>query len=205
MGRGASPLGPQGPTPPNPPAAWEDWWPEKPMAWTVGFALLYFVAYWLTEFITEVAQIVPDRVSLVYIPAFVRVVSVLVAGLAGLLGIFIGTLGVSLIHVGDPVELALANAAASAAGIGLSYWLLLKALGRTSLPLNLPVLVLLTVLYSTFNAVTHGLVWDLIDMGEGLSTTDLAFMMIGDLIGVVLMYFIVRFAIRLIRRPRNAG
>jgi hypothetical protein len=53
--------------------------------------------------------------------------------------------------------------------------------------------------------VTHGLVWDLIDMGEGLSTTDLAFMMIGDLIGVVLMYFIVRFAIRLIRRPRNAG
>lgn len=205
LGRGAPPLGPQGPTPPNPSAAWEDWWPEKPVAWTIGFALLYFVSYWLTAFITEVAQIVPDRVSLVYIPAFVRVVSVLVAGLAGLLGIFIGTLGVSLFYVGDPVALALANAAASTAGIGLSYWLLLQALGKSSLPLNLPVLVLLTVLYSTFNAVTHGLVWDLVEIEDNLSTADLTMMMIGDLTGVVLMYFVVRFVIRLIRRPKSAG
>ncbi len=204
LGRGAPPLGPQGPTPSNSVASWEDWWPEKPMAWAVGFAVFYFLAYWLTDFITELSEVIPDRVSLIYIPAFVRVVSVLVAGLAGLLGIFIGTLGVSILYVGDPAHLALANATASTAGIGLSYWLMLKAMGRSSLPLNLPVLVLLTVLYSTFNAMTHGLVWDLIGMGDGLSTTELALMMIGDLTGVVLMYFILRLGIRYVRRARRS-
>lgn len=174
------------------------------MAWAVGFAVFYFLAYWLTDFITELSEVIPDRVSLIYIPAFVRVVSVLVAGLAGLVGIFIGTLGVSILYVGDPAHLALANATASTAGIGLSYWLMLKAMGRSSLPLNLPVLVLLTVLYSTFNAMTHGLVWDLIGMGDGLSTTELALMMIGDLTGVVLMYFILRLGIRYVRRARRS-
>ena len=203
MGRGAPPLGPQGPTPSNSVASWEDWWPEKPMAWIVGFALLYFAAYWLSDFITDITKIIPDRVSLIYLPAFVRVVSVLVAGLAGLLGIFVGTLAVSLVYLGDPAHLALANASASAAGIGLSYWLLIKAMGRRSLPLNLPVLVLLTVLYSTFNAVIHGLVWDLIGMSDGLSTTDLTLMMIGDLAGVVLMYFVFRSAIRYVRRDKS--
>ena len=173
------------------------------MAWIIGFAFFYFLAYWLTEFITDLAQIIPDRVSLIYIPAFVRVVSVLVAGLAGLLGIFIGTLAVSIIYIGDHAHLALANATASVAGIGLSYWLMLKAMGRSSLPLNLPVLVLLTVIYSTFNAMTHGLAWDLIGMGDGLSTTDLALMMVGDLTGVVLMYFMLRLGIRYVRRARR--
>ena len=200
LGRGAPPLGPQGPTPPNPVAAWDNLWPEKPMAWTIGFAVLYFLAYWLTQFITEIFQIIPDRISLIYIPAFVRMVSIVVAGLAGLLGIFIGTMAVSIVILGDPLSLGLANALASTAGIGLSYWLVLKALGQSSLPLNLPVLVLLTVLYSMFNAVTHGLVWDAIGMGDGLTLTDLVLMMIGDLIGVVLMYFVVRLVTRFFRR-----
>ena len=91
----------------------------------------------------------------------------------------------------------------SAAGIGVSYWLLLKALGQSSLPLNLPVLVLLTVLYSTFNAMTHGLVWDVIGMSDGLTLTDLSLMMLGDLTGVVLMYFVVRLAIRFFCRLKQ--
>lgn len=174
------------------------------MAWTICFALLYFLAYWLTAFITELAQIIPDRISLIYLPAFVRVVSVLVAGLAGLLGIFIGTFAVSTIILSDPAHFALANASASAAGIGLSYWLMLKAMGHRSLPLNLPVLVILTVLYSTFNAMTHGLFWDLLGMDDDLSTTDLTLMMVGDLAGVILMYFILRLGVRYLRRARRS-
>lgn len=173
------------------------------MAWTIGCAVLYFSAYWFTQYITEISQVIPDRISLVYIPAFVRVVSILVAGLAGLLGIFLGTMAVSLLILGDPLSLASANALASAAGIGVSYWLLLKALGQPSLPLNLPVLVLLTVLYSTFNAMTHGLVWDVIGMSDGLTLTDLSLMMLGDLTGVVLMYFVVRLVIRFFRRLKQ--
>ena len=79
-------------------------------------------------------------------------------------------------------------------------------MGTKPLPFTLPMLMVLSVLYCAFNAVIHGLTWELLDVTDYVSTTDLALMMVGDLLGVLLMFGVVRLLLRrstLIAKPLN--
>jgi hypothetical protein len=189
--------------------AFETWWPESPILWIGVFAALYVVTYWATILPTQIWEVVPDRISLLYLPSFIRVVAVLVAGFAGLIGVFIGSLLAAMIFVGDSLLDATWIALASSAGAFAACWLMRQALVTDSLPFTLPVLLVMSVMYSAFNAVLHGLIWSFIGGYESVTLDHVAMMMIGDFFGVIAGFVVTRIGLRLLKLtgllPRSSG
>lgn len=163
----------------------------------VAFGVLYALFFFINLLASPLLDIVPGQIALVFLPAFIRVMAVVVAGFAGALGIAIGSFLVSMVLIELPALQAAWVSVASAAGILLSYWILRQAIREPSLPITLPVLLALSVLYSAINAVIHGLTWWFLGVNEQVSQVDLSLMMLGDLFGVVVMFYALRVALRL--------
>jgi hypothetical protein len=168
--------------------------PERPLGWALGFALLFVVLWQVNILLSPAFEVVPDRVSLIFLPAFARVVAVVVAGGAGVVGIFMGSLFVGLFLVGDPFVMALTNALSSALAPVLAYWLL-RRLGTSHFirgtGLTWSSFMVLTTLCGLMNALVHGAVWSgQQDMSQSL--INLVSMTIGDLVGVVAGLGVVR-------------
>ncbi len=67
-------------------------------------------------------------------------------------------------------------------------------------------LMVLAVLYSAFNAIIHGLAWELLGFDQQATMADLALMMVGDLAGVVLAFALLSLFLRrlpLFAKPVN--
>lgn len=179
-------------------------WPQQPVLWLSVFGLLFVLAFMandgLLALLSSSFQSIPDRIALVFLPAFIRVAAVLVAGLAGLIGISLGSFVISFFYIGDDLGYSALIALTSASGVFIAYWLMLKALQSEQIPFTLINLIVLAVLYSALNALIHGMIWGLIDFEEVIHLQDLAFMMLGDLVGVVLGFYITRLLIRAYQR-----
>ena len=171
--------------------------PERPLSWALGFAALFVLLWQINTLVSPLFDVVPDRVSLVFLPAFARVLAVVVAGGAGVFGIFLGSLFVGLAVVGDPVTMALSNALSSALAPVLAYWLL-RRLGTFDFVrgdgLTWSSFMALTVLCGLMNALVHGAVWSG-QQAMSQSLVNLVSMTIGDLVGVVLGLSIVKLLI----------
>jgi hypothetical protein len=176
----------------------EQWWPAHGIWWAVGFAALYVVLFWLNELISSWASVVEGRISLLFLPAFAKVAAVVVSRLAGLVGLFSGGFLVGLVY-GEPFWAALSVSCVSTAGVFLAYWILLKAMRLDVLPMSLPVLVVLTVLYAPLNAILHAFAWEGLGMSADITAIEIGYMMIGDLLGVVVMFLALRAALRFSR------
>ncbi len=161
----------------------------------MGFAVLYVLLFFINELISPLVGVVDNRISLLFLPAFVRVAAVVVAKLAGVLGLFIGAFVVGISY-GDSTLVALGVACASAVGIFFAYWILSQAMRAASPPLNLPVLIALAALYSPLNAIIHAFAWEWLGISAGITATEITYMMIGDILGVATMFFMVRFGLR---------
>ncbi|MFZ9104859.1 MAG: hypothetical protein ACO3UK_01930 [Burkholderiaceae bacterium] len=156
---------------------------------------MLFVLLWqINTLVSPFFDVVPDRVSLVFLPAFARVVAVVVAGGAGVFGIFLGSLFIGLAVVGDTMTVALTNALSSALAPVLAYWLL-RRLGTSDFVrgdgLTWSSFMLLTVLCGLMNALVHGAVWSG-QQAMSQSLLNLVSMTIGDLVGVVLCLSLVK-------------
>jgi hypothetical protein len=164
------------------------------LGWALGFALLFVVLWQVNSLVSPVFDVVPDRVSLVFLPAFARVVAVVVAGGAGVFGILLGSLFVGLVLVGDPFHLALMNALSSALAPVLGYWAL-RQMGTSDFVqgggLTWSSFLMLSVLCSLFNPMVHGAVWSGQD-AMSQSLVNLVSMTIGDLVGVTLGLLCIR-------------
>jgi hypothetical protein len=172
-------------------------YPERPLSWVFGFACLFVGLWYANSLLSPFFEVVPDRVSLVFLPAFARVVAVVVAGGAGVVGIFMGSLFVGVVLVGDPVQMALTNALSSALAPVLAYWLL-RRLGTSDFVrgdgLTWSSFMALTVLCGLMNAMVHGAVWSG-QQAMSQSLVNLVSMTIGDMVGVVLGLSLVRLLI----------
>lgn len=176
----------------------EWWWPEHGARWALVFASLYVLLFFINDLISPWVSLVDDRIALVFLPAFVRVAAVVVAKLAGLVGLFIGSMVITLVH-GDSLAVALGVSFASAGGILIAYLILLQAMAMKTIPVSLPVLLLLTVLYAPLNAVVHALAWDGFGLAADITALEIAGMMLGDVIGVLSMFFLLRLSARWIK------
>jgi hypothetical protein len=178
-------------------------WPERaPFAWAGAFAFAFVAAYEVNSWIDPWVSVVEARVSLVFLPAFFRVVAVLVAGLAGALGVMLGALVIGLSH-GDPFSTALSQAFFSALAPCLAVFLLRFALRRPVLSFDMSTLLLLAALTSILSAALHGFFWAEFEPDTlvwGVDTVTL--MMVGDLIGVILGFLALRLTVRLLRAIR---
>lgn len=176
----------------------EWWWPENGTRWALVFAALYVLFFFINDLIAPWASVVDDRIALVFLPAFVRVAAVVVAKLAGLVGVFIGSMVIMLVH-GDPLAVALGVSLASAGGILIAYLILLRAVAMKTIPVSLPVLLLLTVLYAPLNAIVHALAWDGFGLTADITALEISYMMLGDILGVLSLFFLLRLSTRWIK------
>jgi hypothetical protein len=175
-------------------------WPEKaPWAWSLGFAVSFVLLYELHRLMEPVVAVVDARVSLIFLPAFVRVVAVLVAGFAGALGIFAGALFLGVVN-GDGLWVATAQAAISASSPCLAVVLLQFAIRRSTRLFDLWTLLLVAGLTSLFSALLHGAFWAEFEptaLSVGAHTVSL--MMFGDLLGIFLGFLLLRLGVALVR------
>lgn len=178
-------------------------WPERaPFAWAAAFALAFVVAYEVSSWLDPWVSVVESRVSLVFLPAFFRVVAVLVAGLAGALGLFLGALFIGLVH-GDSLAVVLPQATLSALAPCLAVCLLRMALRRAMLSFDLVTLLLLGALTSIFSALLHGVYWSTFQSDTLVWGADtITLMMIGDLFGVLLGFVFLSLVVRFVKAIR---
>jgi hypothetical protein len=149
------------------------------------FALLFALLHVVTEIFLGFAEITP-HVSLIYLPAFLRLLHVL------LLGKFKGTLatalgGILLMHGLDGISLiGFMNVACSASGPLLALWLFERVYGRPVSLTSLKDLGLVTVVYCAANAGVHHMVWTIFDPRQLATPEMVVWMMLGDLNGALI-------------------
>jgi len=167
------------------------------LALGVLFPLLHKANGWLFAF----AEISPN-IGLIYLPAFLRLLNVLVLGkfkgtLAGLLGGFI------LLQFNDldPVPLSVVNMLCSSAGPVLAVLLFEHWRGRSVNLLSLKDLGLVTLIYCLTNATLHHFAWALIAPGHLREPQQVLWMMIGDLLGTLIGAYLLKWAAARLQPP----
>jgi hypothetical protein len=170
------------------------------LQWVVGFAAAFMLLHWLTMQAGPLFDIIPGSISLIYLPAFLRVVSIMVAGSSGVVGIGLGVFLMSWAYHDRPLLVSLAETTAACLAIVLAHAALRQAMGVARLPITFWNLIAMTGIYCACNAVTHGIFWGLLEMDFSLAPWQLSLMMVGDLLGVVTMFLISRIVIRRARQ-----
>ena len=170
------------------------------LQWVAGFAAAFMLLHWLTMQAGPLFDIIPGSISLVYLPAFLRVVSIMVAGTSGIVGIGLGGFLMSWAYHARPILLSLPAPTAACLAIVLAHAALRQAMGTARLTITFWNLIAMTGIYCACNAVIHGLIWGLLDVDFALAPWQLSLMMVGDLLGVVTMFLVSRIVIRRARR-----
>lgn len=166
------------------------------------FALLFAVLHWVTVNFLSFAEI-SSHVSLIYLPAFCRLLHVL------LLGNFKGTLatalgGMFLMQSVDGINLfGFMNVACSISGPLIALWLFERIHGRPVSLTSLKDLALVTVVYCAANAGVHHMVWTIFDPRQLASPEMVLWMMLGDLNGALIGAYALKWTASRFRLQRR--
>lgn len=168
----------------------------------VLFCSSHLLNHWLFQHIE-----ISDHINLVYLPAFIRVASVLILGLMwGTLGTAIG--GLLLLNWSPDANLwiGVANLCVSASVAAVAVLVLQLLLQRRLSVTRLSDLLRLSVLYALLNALLHHALWSVLDTSQLLYPSQVLEMVIGDVNGVVIGALLLRWGARkinLTERLRN--
>lgn len=180
-------------------------WPSSHgSVWAVGIAGTYSLVWWLNSNPPFGLEVVEDRVSLIHLPAFVRVAAVMIGGLAGWLGIWLGSLFLAFAVLDDAPLVALLNATSATLSVGLAAILVAAWTGKRSgclKSINIRGMLLTAGLAALLNAAFHNFVWQA--HGLTLSLSEFWMMVAGDLGGVALGYLLLRAGLRIYRSRRG--
>lgn len=158
------------------------------------FALLFALLHVVTDNFLGFAEITP-HVSLIYLPAFLRLLHVLLLGkFKGSLATALG--GILLMQGLDGINLiGLMNVACSASGPLLALWLFERMHGRPVSLTSLKDLSLVTVVYCAANAGVHHMVWTIFDPRQLASPEMVLWMMLGDLNGALIGAYALKWTV----------
>lgn len=139
-----------------------------------------------------------EGISWIFLPAGFRIILVLVLGLPGALGLVLGSwlIDWDLFSQGELV-LALTNGLVG----GLTPWLVMKYLIKRKWlsphlhTLNAPQLLNLTLIFAAASALTHQLVWLLLDRPQQNIWVDIWPMFVGNALGALLMLYGFKFVL----------
>jgi len=151
----------------------------------IASGFLFFAVHLLNDWLFKAVE-VTDHISLLYLPAFLRLMNVLV------LGMLWGTLGTAMggallfFWMQDSLLMSVLNTSVSAGGAALSVWLMQILQGRSLSLSRLPDLLKLSLLYALLNALLHHLIWSYLDPAQLVSPYQMLYMVIGDINGAVL-------------------
>lgn len=162
-------------------------------------AVLYWLGYefqgWLFQFTEHVSG-----VNWFYLPAGLRVVFVLVAGLNGAWGIFAATIVINLLHMEDMNGTVLLLTAV-ASGFGAWFALLLMRwrgqIDADLMVLTSSVLIQYALIYALLNAVFHQVVWWAFQRDGASFIVDVWPMFVGDVLGALFFLYALKGLLKL--------
>ena len=168
---------------------------QEKVLWVIVCAALFSLTHlanaWLFQYLS-----ISQNISWIYLPAFLRVIYVLVLGpWWGFTTIFLGGLPLIGTLEGSLIQ-ALLNGTCSALSPVLALGLF-KLLKERDLLLNrLSDLIELCLLYALLNAVIHHFSWALQQPDQLLTVAQLPIMVVGDLLGAVVGAYFFSLLIR---------
>lgn len=158
------------------------------------FALLFPLSHIFSGWAFSFAEI-STHISLIYLPAFMRLANVLILGCAkGTVATLLG--GVLLMrYFNEPLGLALLNTLCSAAGPLLALCLFQWQCRRPVELTSLKDLAWLTLIYAISNAVLHHAMWSVVDPAKLEAPQQVLWMVLGDVFGALLGAYIMKWLI----------
>lgn len=145
------------------------------------FSVTHLGNAWVFKYLS-----VSDHISWIYLPAFLRLMYVLVLGSWwGFAAIYLGSLALA-VNLSEHLNQALVNAACSALSPVLAVWLFRILKERGLVLTRLRDLIELSLLYALLNALLHHINWALQQPDQFLSAQQLPIMVAGDLLGAAL-------------------
>ncbi len=156
----------------------------------LAYPALHLVSGWAFSF----AEITP-HVGLVYLPAFLRMLNVLVLGkLGGTLATALGGLALLAVQGTSASFNELASVACSAAGPLIAVSLFHFYFRRPVSLLALQDLAIVTLAYCMSNSLVHHLMWSWVDPSQLVSSTQLFWMMVGDFNGALIGAYLLKWS-----------
>ncbi len=170
---------------------------------TLISALQYSIIFFLNDLVTEAVKY-DLGVSWIYLPAGLRLLLILIFGLAGAIGIAVASYAISYFGV-FPTDLVICI------GIGLISGfapLLAKWVVVSNIPINNDLsnlsqqkIVFCVVVYSFMSAGLHQIWFELRDLESG-SLDHFLVMFVGDIAGSILLIAIIKYSIDLLKRSK---
>ncbi len=129
---------------------------------------------------------VTGHIRFIYLPSFLRLANVLVLGLLwGTLGSAFGG-ALLFFWMNDSLWLSIANTTISAGSAALAV-MLMRFMQKRALSLTrLDDVLQLALFYALLNALTHHLLWSMLDTSQLVDPNQLMYMVIGDVNGAVI-------------------
>ena len=157
------------------------------LALSVLFPAAHILNAWLFDFAN-----INSHVSLIYLPAFLRLFNLLVMGpWLGSVATFLGGL-ILMAYFDEPFLFALLNIVCSCAGPVLAMMSFRIFFNRRIQLTSLADLGVVTVTYAIFNSSIHHVAWFFFDPEKLIDTGALLWMFVGDLIGALLGAYLLK-------------
>ena len=165
----------------------------------IALGVLYSVAHSLNSWLFDFANI-NSHVSLIYLPAFLRLFNVLVLGpIYGTGATLVGGL-ILMVWTNEPLSLALLNVASSCAGPIVAMMGFRFYFGRRIQLTSLKELGLVTFVYAILNSLIHHSIWFLFDDDKLMDTNASLWMFVGDLNGALLGAYLFKASLDFLER-----
>lgn len=133
-----------------------------------------------------------SHINLIYLPGFLRLANVLVLGLLwGSIGTAVGGL-MLMWWFNETWLIGLLNVGVSACVAALAVFLMQVLLQRRLSLRKLSDLVQLALLYSLLNALSHHLLWSVLDPLQLIEWQQMLYMFVGDLNGALIGAWVLR-------------
>ncbi len=162
-------------------------------------AVLYWLGFEFQGWLFQFTEHVPG-VNWFYLPAGLRVLFVLVAGLSGAVGIFAATIVINLLYMKD-MQITVLVVTAVASGFGAWFALLLMRwrgqIDAGLTVLNSASLTQYALIYALFNAIFHQVVWWALKRDGASFMVDVWPMFVGDLLGALFFLYALKVVLKL--------
>jgi hypothetical protein len=161
----------------------------------IGLGLLFALVHMANDWLFAFTSFAPN-VSLIYLPAFLRLLHVLVLGkIRGTLATLLG--GLVLLVLGNPdnsLQIDAVNILCSAAAPLLAMLVFEQIRARQVRLTSLADLVLVTLIYCLFNSLLHHFAWAVFSEQPLGTAQQMMMMALGDLTGALMGAYVFKWS-----------
>jgi len=165
----------------------------------IALAAVFAAAHILNTWLFDFANI-NSHVSLIYLPAFLRLFNLLVLGpMYGTAATFVGGLFL-MSWFNEPLTLAILNVASSCVAPVVAMMSFRFYFGRRIQLTSLKDLGVVTIIYAILNSLIHHAMWLLFDDDQLIDTSASFWMFVGDLNGALLGAYLLKASLDYLER-----